>query len=165
MEIRDDPYYGPKHITACTRHTPKKRMATVLVDEEDDAMKDEEANLILQRNKLKKKSGFGSSSTPKKKKFLEVYAHHMISLQKAEKHIKKVPSQSLPSVYEYWAQKRKSRSGNPLLKRLQKNVLFSPHSQLKSSIRSGAIGPEVCLKCMNSYKTCSHRLMISGAGS
>ena len=39
-----------------------------------------------------------------------------------------IPLSDIPSLYEYWKSKRQSRSGNPLLKRLSKNIVYSARS-------------------------------------
>jgi len=72
-----------------------------------------------------------------KKKFLDVFSHGTISLEDAEKVIRKAPVHSIQKVWKFWLDKRKSRSGNPLLKRLSKNILFGPR-QMPTPRRHGA---------------------------
>eukprot|EP01114_Cavostelium_apophysatum_P017285 TRINITY_DN5101_c0_g1_i1.p1 TRINITY_DN5101_c0_g1~~TRINITY_DN5101_c0_g1_i1.p1 ORF type:complete len:1126 (-),score=329.09 TRINITY_DN5101_c0_g1_i1:9-3386(-) len=64
----------------------------------------------------------------KKKKKVDHFDQWIVPFQHADKILrKKAPVQSVLSVWEYWVHKRKSRSGNPLLKRFNKAILSSLH--------------------------------------
>jgi hypothetical protein len=86
------------------------------------------------KNKKKNKSS--------KKKFLDVFSHEPISLEQAQQAIKEHDHALVAPVYDYWLEKRRSRSGNPLVKKFHKNVVFGPRflsspSQKKASQKAG----------------------------
>lgn len=103
------------HLVACIRHCPKKYRGIIQQE--------------MEKRKKQRRHAYGTRSEPsptKKKKFLDVFAHETISLTQAENLIQNAPKESVPIVWKYWIEKRKSRSGNPLLKRLWKSILYSP---------------------------------------
>lgn len=114
-----------KRIT-CFKHTPKKKRKVY-----------KEPKKTETRRRRQKKDA-------KKRKFLEIFSHETITLNQAEKALgKRAPYDSVPALWDFWVNKRKARSGNPLLKRLMvclhlfiinnllpRNLFYSVHGPL-----------------------------------
>lgn len=106
------------HRVACMKHSPKKYQ-----------------KIIKQELARKVAYGRNKESTGVKRKFLDVFGHETISLKQAEAAIDERAKKSVSAVWKYWVDKRKSRSGNPLIKRLSKAILFSPRAMAEKENR------------------------------
>lgn len=130
------------YLAACLKHSPKKRGRPFKKNELGKVEEDNEYDQY--ESEIEDDEEFENDFLPRsqrnnelhKKKFLEVFSHATISLAEAEKALKSTFDE-IPKIWEYWTEKRKSRSGNPLLKRFHKSILIGPRGiQKKGSSAS-----------------------------